>query len=133
MAEERVSLLQRRQALEVANHVRNQRCLLRLELRTLNYDAGRARLADVLETDPDWIQTAHVEVLLHWPARMGPESAQRLLLRAGVQRVAKPWGELPSSQRMRVIRGAAIMSAMLALVGWALFIVVFIALPWVKR
>ena len=87
------SLDQRMAALEEANRIRSRRAQLKRDLK-----AQRATLLDVLETPPDWLDTAKVFDILLAAPKVGRVKASKALNRAGVS-PSKTIGGMTDRQR----------------------------------
>lgn len=91
------SLVQRMDALEVANDVRTRRARLKKDLR-----AGRTTIQDVLLEPPEWCATAKLmDVLLATP-KYGRVKVNKLLRTVGVS-PSKTVGGLSQRQRTEIV------------------------------
>ena len=90
-------MTQQEQALKAANGIRLQRAALRREVRGLPFEQGRARVADVLECPPDFMESAVVFRVLQWPRYTGEHVARSMLVPSGASELRRV-GELTDRQ-----------------------------------
>ena len=92
------SLVQRRDALRRANEIRTKRAGLKREL-----GAGNVQIAALLQSPPDYLETAMVIDLLIAAPGYGHVKAAKILTRCGI-RPNKAVGGLTDRQRQALIR-----------------------------